>query len=155
MINSKINKTTDVCPVTRMNMRKCAVCMLLLTFFYLPAMASFPSLSEVYTWRNLSIGGGGYMTGIKIHPQNADLIYLRTDVGGCYRYDKEKQKLVQLITSVPYEECNLYGINVIAVERGHQTQVDFSPQFKFAMGDIVTVIGKVEQIEAFEQEIRS
>ena len=48
-----------------------------------------------------------------------------------------------------------YGINVIAVERGHQTQVDFSPQFKFAMGDIVTVIGKVEQIEAFEQEIRS
>ena len=48
-----------------------------------------------------------------------------------------------------------YGINVIAAERGHQTQVDFSPQFKFAMGDIVTVIGKVEQIEAFEQEIRS
>ena len=116
MINSKINKTTDVCPVTRMNMRKCAVCMLLLTFFYLSAMASFPSLSEVYTWRNLSIGGGGYMTGIKIHPQNADLIYLRTDVGGCYRYDKETQKLVQLITSVPYEECNLYGINGIALD---------------------------------------
>lgn len=48
-----------------------------------------------------------------------------------------------------------YGINIIAIERDHQTMVDFSPQYEFAPGDIVTVIGKVEKIETFEQEIQS
>ena len=48
-----------------------------------------------------------------------------------------------------------YGINIIAIERDHQTMVDFSPQYEFAPGDIVTVIGKVEKIETFEQEIKS
>ena len=48
-----------------------------------------------------------------------------------------------------------YGINIIAIERDHQTMVDFSPQYEFAPGDIVTVIGKVEKTETFEQEIQS
>ena len=43
-----------------------------------------------------------------------------------------------------------YGINVIAVERDHQTMVDFSPQFRFETGDIVAVIGKVDKISGFE-----
>ena len=42
-----------------------------------------------------------------------------------------------------------YGINVIAVERDHQTMVDFSPQFRFETGDIVAVIGKVEKTSRF------
>ena len=43
-----------------------------------------------------------------------------------------------------------YGINVIAVERDHQTMVDFSPQFRFETGDIVAVIGKVDKISRFD-----
>lgn len=48
-----------------------------------------------------------------------------------------------------------YGINIIAIERDHQTNVDFSPQYRFQTEDIVTIIGKVDKIERFEQDIQS
>ena len=47
-----------------------------------------------------------------------------------------------------------YGINVIAVERDHQTMVDFSPQFRFETGDIVAVVGKVDQSSRFEGDLQ-
>ena len=45
-----------------------------------------------------------------------------------------------------------YGINIIAIERNHQTDVDFSAQYRFQEGDSVTVIGNVEIIDGFEAE---
>ena len=48
----------------------------------------------------------------------------------------------------------VYGINIIAVERDHQTNVEFSPQYRFAQEDIIAVIGKVDKIDRFEQEIQ-
>ena len=48
-----------------------------------------------------------------------------------------------------------YGINIIAIERDRQTQVDFSPQFCFQSGDIITVIGKVDNIDRFESDIQA
>ena len=48
-----------------------------------------------------------------------------------------------------------YGINIIAIERNHQTTVDFSPQYCFQEGDIVAVIGKVDKIDRFEQDVQS
>ena len=48
-----------------------------------------------------------------------------------------------------------YAINIIAIERNHQTTVDFSPQYRFEAGDIVAVIGKVDKIDRFEQDVQS
>lgn len=48
----------------------------------------------------------------------------------------------------------VYGINIIAVERDHQTNVEFSPQYQFRSGDIVTVIGKADKIDRFDRDIR-
>ena len=45
-----------------------------------------------------------------------------------------------------------YGINIIAIERNHQTNVEFSAQYRFQEGDSVTVIGNVEKIDGFEAE---
>ena len=45
-----------------------------------------------------------------------------------------------------------YGINIIAIERNHQTDVEFSAQYRFQEGDSVTVIGNVEIIDGFEAE---
>ena len=45
-----------------------------------------------------------------------------------------------------------YGINIIAIERNHQTNVEFSAQYRFQAGDIVAVIGKVDKIDHFERD---
>ena len=50
---------------------------------------------------------------------------------------------------------NAYGINVIAVERDHQTDVEFPPHYVFREGDIVAVIGKEDKIDHFEREMQN
>lgn len=47
-----------------------------------------------------------------------------------------------------------YGINIIAIEQNHQTIVDFSAQYCFRAGDNVAVIGKIDKIDRFEDDIQ-
>ena len=47
----------------------------------------------------------------------------------------------------------VYGINIIAVEHGQQTNVEFSADYTFKEGDTVAVIGKVGKIDKFEREM--
>ena len=48
----------------------------------------------------------------------------------------------------------VYGTNVIAIERDHRTDVEFSPEYRFQSGDTVLVIGKSEKIDRFERSFQ-
>ncbi len=74
------------------------------------------SSPKTYHWDSVLIGGGGYVTGVEVHPQNPELIYIRTDVGGCYRYDHDKKQMVQLMDWVSIENKNYYGIAGLALD---------------------------------------
>lgn len=53
------------------------------------------------------------------------------------------------------QEMNIrqqYGLNIIAIERERVTDIEVSPQYLFNEGDIIVVIGKVENIKRFEAE---
>lgn len=53
------------------------------------------------------------------------------------------------------QEVNIrqqYGLNIIAIERERVTDIEVSPQYLFNEGDIIVVIGKVENIKRFEAD---
>ena len=69
-----------------------------------------------YEWSNVAIGGGGYITGIVYNPTQEGLAYVRTDIGGAYRFDTEKDKWVPITDCFGGEEWNLIGIESIAAD---------------------------------------
>ena len=52
-----------------------------------------------YSWKPLKVGVGGFVTGMYIHPNEANLMYVRTDVSGAYRWDPANSVWKQLVTS--------------------------------------------------------
>ncbi|MCK6487106.1 MAG: hypothetical protein L6R48_01985, partial [Planctomycetes bacterium] len=62
------------------------------------ALALLAPAAEPLTFTPVRLGGGGFVTGQAIHPRQADLVYARTDVGGCYRWDPAARRWIQLFT---------------------------------------------------------
>ena len=52
----------------------------------LPAAARTPQ-ATAYHWRNVVVGGGGFVPGIVFSPVERGLAYLRSDMGGAYRWE--------------------------------------------------------------------
>ena len=53
-----------------------------------------------YNYKNLQIPGGGYVTGFLFHPQEKDVLYIRTDIGGSYKFDYKENRWHSLTESV-------------------------------------------------------
>ncbi|WP_294257412.1 hypothetical protein [uncultured Sphingomonas sp.] len=61
--------------------------------------APLPAVSQPrapYRWTNVTVGGGGYAPGIVFSPAEPGLAYLRTDMGGAYRWDSAASRWVPL-----------------------------------------------------------
>lgn len=59
-----------------------------------------------YQYRNLPIPGGGYVTGFLYSEREKDVLYIRTDIGGTYRFDAGEQRWVSLIPHVTMEDLS-------------------------------------------------
>lgn len=59
-----------------------------------------------YKYKNLPIPGGGYVTGFLYHRKKKGVLYARTDIGGTYWYDEEKQKWISLIAHVTMRDLS-------------------------------------------------
>ena len=46
-----------------------------------------------------------------------------------------------------------YGLNIIAIQKGHKTMIEISPDYQFTPEDVIVVIGKIENINRLEREM--
>jgi hypothetical protein len=54
------------------------------------------SSAAPYNWRNVTLGGGGFAPGIVFSTVERGLAYLRTDMGGAYRWDAAQARWLPL-----------------------------------------------------------
>jgi len=71
---------------------------------------------DVYTWSSLPVGGGGFVTGIVTCPQEKNLIYARTDVGGAYRWVEETQSWKPLTDFLSDALTSYMGVESMAID---------------------------------------
>lgn len=67
-----------------------------------------------YNWRNVRVGGGGFAPGLVFSPVEPGLAWLRTDMGGAYRWDAKAKRWWPLQDHV--SESSYMGIESIAAD---------------------------------------
>lgn len=71
---------------------------------------------DAYTWRNAVINGGGFVPGIIFNETEPNLIYARTDIGGCYRWQEESRTWKPLLDWVGRDRWGYAGVVSMATD---------------------------------------
>lgn len=81
--------------------------------------------AQSYTWRNVGIGGGGFVTGTVFHPTEPGLVYARTDVGGIYRLDTSSNRWIALNDEIggTNNEFQHLGVQTIGLDPNDANRV--------------------------------
>lgn len=72
------------------------------------------SPSVPYSWRNVKVGGGGFSPGVIFSRAERGLAYLRTDIGGAYRWDAKAKRWIPLQDGIG--ESNYHGVESVAAD---------------------------------------
>ncbi|WP_346837650.1 hypothetical protein [Microbulbifer sp. SAOS-129_SWC] len=76
--------------------------------------ASAAPASDDYHWRSVTVGAGGFAPDIIFSRAEKGLAYLRTDMGGAYRWDSGQQRWLPLQDQMA--ESSYFGIESIAAD---------------------------------------
>jgi len=68
------------------------------------------------TFGNVTMGGGGYVTGIIACPTETNLLFCKTDVGGAYRWAEATQSWIPLLDWNSQNETTYQGVESLAVD---------------------------------------
>ena len=77
------------------------------------AEPSSKDISNTMEWGSVEIGGGGFVTGIITGQKE---MYLRTDVGGAYKYNYETNRWDQLFAFINEADRGLLSVKGIAID---------------------------------------
>ncbi|MGY1410874.1 cellulase [Luteimonas sp. A611] len=72
--------------------------------------------ADGYRWRNVAIGGGGFVSGLVFHPAEAGLLYARTDIGGAYRWESVGRRWTPLLDWMGEDDRGRLGIESLALD---------------------------------------
>ncbi|SDK28243.1 Por secretion system C-terminal sorting domain-containing protein [Catalinimonas alkaloidigena] len=77
---------------------------------------ALPLQAQTYRWRNVVMGGGGFVPGIVFSPTEPGLVYARTDVGGAYRWDAAGRTWISITDHLSRNESNYTGVRSLALD---------------------------------------
>lgn len=76
-------------------------CAALIAMLTLPTVhAAAEPNPQNYIWQNVTVGGGGYIPGIVFSRLEKGLVYLRSDIGGVYRWDVNLGQWIPLLDAL-------------------------------------------------------
>jgi photosystem II stability/assembly factor-like uncharacterized protein len=81
-----------------------------------------PSAST-YAWRNVPIKGGGFVSGIIMHPTQQNLIYARTDVGGVFRWNEATNTWIPITDWIGRNNSQFMGVDSLAIDPSDPNRV--------------------------------
>ncbi len=79
--------------------------------------------AQAYQWAPAPFGGGGFVSGFVFHPREKGLLYARTDVGGCYRWDPATSRWMALNDGLGREDNQLAGALSLALDANDANRV--------------------------------
>ena len=71
------------------------------------------NFEDLYEWGSLKIGGGGFLSGLVVGNKE---MYIRTDVGGAYKYNYKDKKWDQLFSFINEEKKGYLSVKGIAID---------------------------------------
>ncbi|WP_329273373.1 1,4-beta-glucanase [Streptomyces sp. NBC_01451] len=80
------------------------------------SMVGTATAASPYDWRNVVVGGTGFVTGVVFHPAVKGLAYARTDMGGAYRWDDGAARWIPLLDWLSQDDANLLGVESLAID---------------------------------------
>jgi len=91
-------------------------CVLALTA--LPALLAVPAAAQSvsYNWHNVQIGGGGYVPAVIFNGTQPGLMYVRTDIGGAYRWNATTRAWLPLLDGIGWNDWDLTGVDSLATD---------------------------------------
>ena len=73
--------------------------------------------AEAQAFGTVVMGGGGYVTGIIACPNQQNLFYAKTDVGGAYRWNEPTQSWIPLLDWISQDQISpIIGVESLAVD---------------------------------------
>jgi hypothetical protein len=79
--------------------------------------------SEAYTWKNVTMLGGGFVTGVIFSPVERGLTYARTDVGGAYRLNPKDGSWIPITDGFGRSQSAFLGIESLAADPSDANKV--------------------------------
>ena len=67
-----------------------------------------------------------------------------------------KIQITDSLKGTSIEEADIrqkYGLNIIALEHDHRTDVDFPSSYRFKEGDVLCIVGQTKNVERFEKDL--
>jgi len=89
---------------------------------FLFVLLSYVSSFAQSTFKNVPVGGGGFVTGVISNKTTGD-IYCRTDVGGAYRWDATSNKWVQLLNWITEAQSSYNGVESLAIDEQNPNNI--------------------------------